>query len=138
MRFPIRSGTGEPSLSNPEQARGSGEVDGGVVVRTLTGQYTVTHLRPALDSELVSATYEVNGVESSGQSLLRCGSDGRTIIADPVPAGQPQTIRVENVPLRQTQKALEAFTEALGKPPLGLDTILGRATAEAVYNPPQP
>ncbi|MBV8930969.1 MAG: hypothetical protein JOZ47_10770 [Kutzneria sp.] len=136
-RFPIHSATGNPALTNLPQAEGNALLDGGVMVRAPMGQFTFTQLRPTLDNELASCTYTVNGVESSGQSLLRCGASQGRLLAHPVPAGQPLSIRIERVPVYPTTESLAAFASAFGTPTFTVDTVLAYLTAEAVYNPPR-
>jgi hypothetical protein len=136
--FPIRSGTGDPALSNPPQARGSGEADGGLVARTSTGKFEFTRMQCTLEDELISGKCLVNGVESARQSLLRCDSSKGRLLAAPVPPGQPLTVRIEEVPVYPTTESLEAFTTAFGTSPFTPDTILGHATIEAEYIPPRP
>jgi hypothetical protein len=138
LRFPIRSGTGDPSLYNRQAAHGSGQGEGGVVVRHLVSRFELTELRPTMADEVVSGAYKVNGVESNGQSLLRCDLSQGRVLAAPVPAGQPQTIQVEDVPVYATPESLEALTTALGPLALSTDTVLGHARSELVYTPPQP
>lgn len=137
VRFPIRSGTGPLSLDDLSQAQGTGLLDGGLVIRTLTGQFEITQLQPAVDSGVASGTYHVNGVEGSGQSLLRYDAAAGRLLADPVRAGQPLPIRLEDVPVYATPESLEAFTSAYGPPPFDLHTPVAHASGETVYTPPQ-
>jgi hypothetical protein len=152
VRFPVRSGTGDPSLHDPRLARGTGELDGGLLIRTPTRQVEFAGVRPTLEHEVMSGMCTVNGVENSRQALLRCDSSRGRLLATPVPAGQPLPVRIENVPVYPTPETLEAITSALHTSPLrldngeridldaalplGVDTIVGYATAEAVYHPP--
>lgn len=137
LRFPVASGTGDPSLSSPQAAHSSSRCEGGMVVRNPTIRFEITDLRPALADQVVSGAYKVNGVESGGESLLRCDLAQGRLLADPVPAGQPQTIRLEGVPLYFTPESLEALTTALGALTIGPGTIVGYAGSEIVYAPPR-
>jgi hypothetical protein len=138
VHFPVRSGAGALSLTELSQARGSGQADGGLVVRTGMWRFEVARLRASLENQLVSGEYTLNGVESGGQSLLRCDSSQGRLVADPVPAGEPLTIRVEDVPLYATPELLEALETALGTSPFGAKDVLAEARATFVYAPPQP
>lgn len=137
IRFPAHSATGDPSLDDVRNAQGRGQLDGGVRLRTLSGQFEFNQARPELASQLFSGTCSVNGVEYGGQSLVRCDVDQARVLADPVPAGQPLTIRVADVPLRLTAESREAIISALGQAIFDVDTVLGHASGEAVYTPPQ-
>lgn len=137
VRFPVRSGTGDPSFENRQAAHGSGQADGGLVVQAPAGRFEVTEPRATLEGEVVSGTCKVNGVESAGESLVRCGSAQGRLLADPVRSGQPQTIRIEDVPVYATAEALEALTTAVGPLPFDTETVLGYASSEVVYTPPQ-
>jgi hypothetical protein len=136
--FPIRSATGDPALSNVPQARGSGEVDGGMVARTPTGKFEFTQMQCTLEDELIFGKCLVNGIESARQSLLRCDSGQGRLLAAPVPPGQPLTVRIEEVPVYPTPESLEAFTTAFGTSPFTPKTVLGHGTIEAEYIPPRP
>jgi hypothetical protein len=143
VRFPARSGTGALSLDNLPRSRGTGLADGGLAIQAPMGRFELTQLQPTLGDELASGRCLVNGVESGGESLLRYDLGAGRLLADPVPAGQPLKVRVEEVPVYPTPEALEAFKTAVGTPPLGapvftLDTVVAHVTAEGVYVPPQP
>ena len=136
VRFPIRSATGDPSLSDLSQAQGSAVLDGGMRVRGPMGQFEFAQLRPTLGDELGSGTCTVNGVEMSAQSLLRCSPAQGRLLASSVPAGQPLPIRIESVPVYPTPESLAAFTSAFDQTPTFTpDTVVGYLTAEAVYHP---
>ena len=137
IRFPGRSGTGDPSVNHWQAAHGDGHADGGVVVRSLTNRFEITDLRPTLDDGVVSAAYKINGVENSSQSLMHGDMSQGRFLADPVPPGQPQTIRVEDVPVYATPESLDAAMTALGSLLIGPDTVLGHARGEVLYTPPR-
>jgi hypothetical protein len=138
VRFPASSGTGDPSLSDVRNAHGQGQLEGGVRLQTSTGRFEFNQGRLELANQLFSGTCELNGVEYSGQSLMRCDVEQAHVLADPVPAGQPLTIRVVDVPVRLTEQSRDVITAALGSVVFDVDTVLGYASAEAVYTPPQP
>lgn len=151
VRFPIRSGTGALSLNNLPRSQGTGLLAGGLVIQGPTGRFEITQLHPTVDNELASGRCMVNGVESGGESLVRCDAGSGRLLADPVPQGQPLKVRIEEVSMYPTPQSLEAFRSAfgampsglggmpsLGELPVSLDTVLAHATAEFVYVPPQP
>jgi hypothetical protein len=138
VRFPIRSGTGALPLNNLSQTQGTGLLDGGMMIRTLTGQFKIAKLQPAIENGQTSGTYQLNSVESSGQSLLRYDAGAGRLLAEPAPAGQPLNVRIEDVPVYPTPESLEALRSAVGASPFNLNTIVAHATAEFVYIPPQP
>lgn len=107
------------------------------MIRNLTGRFEITDLRPALQDQVVSCAYKVNGVEISGQSLLHCDSLQGRLLAAPVPAGQPQTVRVEGVPVYATPESLTALGTTLGTLLIGPDTVIGYARGEFECTPPQ-
>lgn len=136
VRVPGGSGTGDASVGNWQSAHGRGRADGGLVLQTATGRFEITELEGALADGTLSGICKVNGVESGGQSLVRIDPAKGRILADPVPAGQPQTIRVEDVPVYATPQLLEAVVSAVGPLALGTDTVLGHARGEFLYTPP--
>ena len=138
VRFPIVSGRGDPSPDDRQAARGSGRCAGGMVVRTMLTRLEITDLQPTLADEVVSGRYKVNGIESGSQSLLRCDSAQGRLLAAPVPAGRPQTVRIEGVTVHATPESLDAATTALGVLPLSTDTVIGYARGLLVYTPPRP
>lgn len=138
VRFPIQSATGDPSLTDLSQAHGAGRCAGGMVVQNLIGRFAVTNLRPSLENGVISGQYTLNGVENTSRSLMRCDSSKGRLVAAPVPPGQPQTIRIENVPVYTTPESLAAFEEALGTSRVGLTDVLAYARGEFVYTPPRP
>jgi hypothetical protein len=141
VRFPIRSGTGELWLNDLSQTHGTGLLDGGMIIRTLTGQFEITQLQPAIENGQASGTYQLNSVEGSGQSLLRYDAATGRLLADPVPAGHPLKVRIEEVPVYPTPESLEALRTAVGTAvgtlPFDLNTVVAHATADFVYTPPQ-
>ncbi|MFC9653073.1 hypothetical protein ACFV9P_34515 [Streptomyces sp. NPDC059892] len=137
VRFPVRSGTGDPSLKSPPKAEGDGVLDGGVVVRTPQGQARAVNLRGVLRDGVASGECEVNGLDIGHRSVFRCGvSEGRLTTTD-VPVGRPLKVRIDGVPLHPTPEALEVYTATFGTPALTADTVLAHVTAEGVYTPPK-
>lgn len=137
VRFPVRSGTDDPSRANSPQAQDNGLLDGGLVLRTPTGEVRVSELRPVLRDELVSGTCTVNGFQVSVQPMLHCSLEEGRLVAEPAPLGQPLTVRLTGVPARPTREAVDAFAPALGTTTLSPDTVLAHVTAEAEYTPPR-
>ncbi|MFJ2442910.1 MULTISPECIES: hypothetical protein [unclassified Streptomyces] len=138
VRFPVRTGNGEPSLTNLPKAEGGGALDGGVAVRTPLGTARFLDLRSVLEDGLASGRCVVNGVEVGHPSALRCGLAEALLTTDTVPLGKPLKVRINEVPLRPTPEALEMYTATFGAVPFTADTVLGYATAEGVYTPPKP
>ncbi|WP_246102762.1 hypothetical protein [Streptomyces piniterrae] len=133
----MRSATGDPALADLPKAQGRGVLDGGLLVRTPTGEFQITELEPALGDELASGTCTVNGVKSGGQSLLRCSMSEGRLVAEPAQPGRPLKVRLTGVPVRPTEESLKAFTTALGASPFTVDSVLGHLTAEGTYTPPR-
>ncbi|MFJ2196701.1 hypothetical protein [Streptomyces violaceusniger] len=136
IRFPVRTATGDPALTNLPKAQGSDRLDGGVVVRTPMGEFRVTELESVLESGQTSGRCAVNGAQTSMQSLFICGAGEGRLVAQPVPAGQPLKVRISDVPLRPTPESLSAFTTAFGAPAVTTDTVMAYVTGEGVYTPP--
>jgi len=65
VRFPVRSGTGDPSVPNLPKAQGRGVLDGGVAVRTPSGNLRLVNLEGVLQEGSASGKCVVNGVDSS-------------------------------------------------------------------------
>jgi hypothetical protein len=136
VRFPVQSGSGDPSLAALTNAQGSGGLDGGIVVRAATGTVRLTDLRSDLQSELASGQCKVNGINADHASAFRCGLAEATLTADSAPPGTPMKLRLAEVPLRPTTELLEAYTASFGTAPFTTDTVLAYLTAEGVYHPP--
>ncbi|MDI6412572.1 hypothetical protein QLX52_27595 [Streptomyces albus] len=137
LRFPVRTGRGEPSLNDLSKARGEGGLDGGLTVRTPQGTFRVTRLRGTLRDEVASGTCVVNGVEAGHRSLFRCGVAEGRLTAGQVPAGRPLKVRVGDMPLHPTPGLVEAFSATFGKPVFSTGTVLAHLSAEGVYTPPK-
>ncbi|MEV7499762.1 hypothetical protein [Streptomyces sp. NPDC093018] len=137
IRFPVRSGQGDPSLADPRQAHGDGLLDGGVQIRTPDGTVQVTDLGGALQDGLASGKALANGVEVGHPAVVRPGWDKAVLRTESVPLGRPMKVRVTDVPLRPTPEVVEAFTSTFGAAGLTTDTVLGYMTAEGVYTPPK-
>ncbi|MDK1476322.1 hypothetical protein QNO07_23380 [Streptomyces sp. 549] len=138
VRFPVRSGKGDPSLTKLPKARGNGALDGGVSVRTPQGDVRLTDLGGALKDELASGRCEVNGLAVEHASALRCGVEKGKLSTDKVPAGKPLKVQLSEVPLYATPEMLKAYTATFGTPPFSEDTVLGYVTAAGTYTPPKP
>jgi hypothetical protein len=138
VRFPVRSGKGNPSLTKLPEAKGSGTLDGGVSVRAPLGNVRLTDLESALKDELASGKCEVNGLTVEHPLVLRCGVDKGKLSTDKVPVGQPLKVRLSEVPLYATPEMLKAYTATFGPPPFSADTVLGYVTAAGTYTPPKP
>ncbi|QMU70484.1 hypothetical protein [Streptacidiphilus sp. P02-A3a] len=137
LRFPVRSGTGDPSLGNLPQAQGDGTLDGGVAVRTADGVFQVTDLHSALQDSVASGTCTVNGVEVGHQAVAHCGLAEGLLTADGVRLGQPVQVQLSEVPLRATPQLLAAYTATFGEPAFNTDTVLAYVTAQGLYTPPK-
>ena len=137
LRFPVRSGTGDPSLANLPAARGDGVLDGGVSVRTPNGSFQLSALESVLQDGVASGKCVVNGVDVGHQAVVRCGLAEGLLTADGVRLGQPVQVQLSEVPLRATPQLLAAYTATFGKPAFDTDTVLAYVTAQGVYNPPK-
>ncbi|MEW1722513.1 hypothetical protein [Streptomyces sp. NPDC093109] len=137
VRFPVRSGKGDPSLAQPAKAEGDGALDGGIAVRTALGTARFLDLRSALGDGLASGTCVVNGVEVAHLAALRCGLAEGQLATGTAALGKPLKVRINEVPLRATAEALDAYTATFGTSPFTAETVLGYATAEGVYTPPE-
>lgn len=137
VRFPVRSGKGDPSLKSLPKAEGDGVLDGGIAVRTPTGNARVVNLRGVLRDGLASGKCEVNGVEVGHRSVFRCAVSEGLLTTGDVPVGQPLKVRINKVPLHPTAEALEVYTATFGAPAFTADTVLAHVTAEGVYTPPK-
>ncbi|HWG24366.1 hypothetical protein [Actinospica sp.] len=136
VRFPVRSGAGDPSLTELPKAQGDGALEGGIVVRTANGSVTLTELSSDLRSELAAGKCLVNGVSAGHDAAVRCGLAEGVLTTESVPPGKPMKVRLADVPLRPTGEALDVYTAVLGAPPITADTVLAHLTAEGVYHPP--
>jgi hypothetical protein len=136
LRFPVRSGAGDPALTSLTHAQGSGILDGGLVAHTPTGEIRIAALEGVLRDGLASGTWTVNGMSVSMPSMFRCGPGEGRVAAEPAPPGQPITIKLSGMPVRPTQESLNAFAQAFGGSGFTVDTVLAHITAEAVYTPP--
>ncbi|MFG3407316.1 hypothetical protein [Streptomyces sp. NPDC048142] len=138
LRFPVRSGKGDPSLTKLPRAKGNGALDGGVSVRTPLGNVLLTDLEGALKDGLASGKCEVNGVAVEHASALRCGAEEGELSTDQVPVGRPLKVRLSEVPLYATPEMVEAYTATFGTSPFSEGTVLGYATVAGTYTPPKP
>ncbi|MCX2971698.1 MULTISPECIES: hypothetical protein [Streptomyces] len=138
VRFPVRSGKGDPSLAKLPKAKGGGALDGGVSVRTSLGNVRLTGLESALKDELLSGKGEVNGFTVEHPSVLRCGVEKGKLFTDKVPVGEPLQVRLSEVPLYATPEMLEAYTATYGASTFSADTVLGYVTVTGTYTPPKP
>jgi hypothetical protein len=137
IRFPVLSGAGDPALTNLSRAQGSGSLDGGLVVRTPTGEVRATRLEATMGGGQVSGKCTVNGIDVGVQSVFDCGLDAGRLAVESAPAGEPIMIRLADVPARPTQEAVDTFASVLGAPGFTTDTVLAYVTAECRYHPPQ-
>ncbi|MBT2425992.1 hypothetical protein AMK21_24740 [Streptomyces sp. CB00316] len=138
VRFPVRSGKGDPSLTKLPKAKGNGALDGGVSVRSPLGNVLLTDLEGALKDELASGKCKVNGLAVEHTSALRCGAEKGKLSTDKVPVGQPLKVRLSEVPLYATAEMLEAYTATFGTSTFSEDTVLGYVTVTGTYTPPKP
>ncbi|MFD9425596.1 MULTISPECIES: hypothetical protein [unclassified Streptomyces] len=138
LRFPVRSGEGNPSLTELPRAKGSGALDGGVSVRTPLGNVRLTDLESALKDGLASGKCEVNGLTVEHPLALRCGVDEGKLSTDEVPVGRPLKVRLSEVPLYATPEMLKAYTATFGTSPFSADSVLGYVTVAGTYTPPKP
>ncbi|MCX4548664.1 hypothetical protein [Streptomyces sp. NBC_01500] len=137
VRFPVRSGTGDPSLKSLPEAAGDGVLDGGITVRTPTGTAQVVHVQGILKDGLASGKCVVNGVDVSHRSAFRCALSEGLLTTGNTPFGQPLKVRINKVPLHPTPEVLEVYTATFGTPAITADTVLAHVTAEGVYTPPK-
>jgi hypothetical protein len=137
VRFPVRSGSGDPSLANVPEAKGSGGLDGGIAMRTSRGNFRVVNLESVVQDGVASGTCVINGFEVGHRSVFRCGLAEGLLTTERVPLGQPMKVRLQEVPLRPTAELVEAFATAFGAPSFTTDTVLAHVTAEGLYTPPK-
>lgn len=135
VRFPVRVGQGEPSLTNPAAAHGDGGLDGGVTVRTPDGSAQLTGLTGLLKDGQASGKAIVNGVEVGHPAVCRAGLAEGVLTTDPALPGQPTKIRVTDVPLRPTPELVQVYTATFGDPPFTTDTVLAHVSGEGLYTP---
>ncbi|MDH6122554.1 hypothetical protein ABH930_006833 [Kitasatospora sp. GAS204A] len=138
VRFPVRSGTGDASLTNLPKAQGDGVLDGGVAVRTSSGTFQLVNLESVLQDGVASGKCVVNGVDVGHHAVVRCGLAEGLLTADTVPVGLPLKVQLSEVPLRATPELLEVYTATFGTPAFTADTVLAYVTAQGVYTPPKP
>ncbi|MFF2850357.1 hypothetical protein ACFVT5_29080 [Streptomyces sp. NPDC058001] len=138
VRFPVRSGKGDPSLTNPAKAEGDGVLDGGITVRTPRGNAQVVNLQSVLKDGLASGQCVLNGVDLGHRSVFRCALSEGLLTTGSVAVGQPLKVRIDKVPLHPTPEALAVYTATLGASAFAADTVLAYVTAEGVYTPPKP
>jgi hypothetical protein len=136
VRFPVRSGAGDPSLAELPKAQGDGALDGGILVRTANGDVRLTELSSDLRSELAAGKCMVNGVNAGHDAVVRAGLAEGVLTTESVPPGQPMKVRLAGVPLRPTGEALDVYTAVFGASEFTADTVLAHLTAEGVYHPP--
>ncbi|MFF4038172.1 hypothetical protein [Streptomyces sp. NPDC001816] len=105
LRFPVRSGEGDPSMTNLAGAHGDGALDGGFAVRTSNGHFRVTELRGGMQDGLVSGKALVNGMEVGHSAAYRPALAEGRLTNNSVPLGQPMKIRLADVPLRPTPRS---------------------------------
>ncbi|WP_064456667.1 hypothetical protein [Streptomyces hygroscopicus] len=137
IRFPVRSGEGDPSPANPPKARGGARLEGGVQVRTPDATVRLTGLEGLLQDGLASGKCVVNGVDVGHHAMVRPGLDKGVLRTESVPLGKPMKIRLTAVPLRPTPELVDTFTSSLGQAGVTTDTVLAHVTAEGVYTPPK-
>jgi hypothetical protein len=138
VRFPVRSGTGDPSLDAVAKAQGDGALDGGIAIRTANGTFRVTGLSSDLHGGLVSGKCAINGVYAEYGAVAKCGLDEARLTTENVPPGKPMKVSLADVPLRATPELLAGYAVAFGSPSFTTETALAHLTAEGVYHPPTP
>ncbi|MFJ6570800.1 hypothetical protein ACIQNU_25625 [Streptomyces sp. NPDC091292] len=140
VRFPVRSGQGDPSLANPAKASGDGVLDGGITVRTPKGNAQVVNLQSVLKDGLASGKCVLNGVDLGHRSVFRCAVSEGSLTTGTAAVGKPLKVRIDKVPLHATPEALAVYTATLGASASAFtaDTVLAYVTAEGVYTPPKP
>ncbi|MFD8378250.1 hypothetical protein ACFV2X_06710 [Streptomyces sp. NPDC059679] len=141
IRFPVRSGQGDPSADDPSKAHGDRRLDGGVDIRTPDGNVRVTGLAGVLRDGPASGKCVVNGADLGHQAVVRPGLDKGVLKAESVPLGKPMKVRMTDVPLRPTPELVETFSNTFsntfGDADFTTDTVLAHVTAEGVYTPPK-
>lgn len=137
LRFPIRSGAGDPSVTDLPKAQGVGTLDGGIEVRTASGTFRLTDLSSELRGETAAGKGKLNGVNAGHDSVVRCGLAEGVLTAESMPPGKSLKLRLADVPLRPTPELMEVYAAVLGAPTaFTADTVLAHLTAEGVYHPP--
>ncbi|GAB2794302.1 hypothetical protein [Streptomyces daliensis] len=137
IRFPVRSGEGDPSLADPRRAHGTGRLDGGITFRTPGVTVQAVDLESVLKDGQATGKYLINGADVGHGPVFRPGLDEGRLTTENVPPGKPMKVRIEEVPLRPTQELLRQFTLAFGSPAFSEDTVLAHAAGEGVYTPPK-
>ncbi|GAB3120573.1 hypothetical protein GCM10027160_36920 [Streptomyces calidiresistens] len=137
VRFPLRSGSGDPSLADLRKATFGGSVAGGLAVRTRQGSFRVESLESVLRDGVTSGTWVVNGTDMGHRSVFRCNPAEGRLITEGVPPGRPMRVRIQEVPMRPTAELLEGFAATFGAPAFTADTVVAHVTAEALYTPPR-
>ncbi|TWV32551.1 hypothetical protein FRZ03_33210 [Streptomyces misionensis] len=137
IRFPVRSGQGDPALADPQRAHGDARLGGGVQVRTPDATVRVTDLEGVLRDGLASGKAVANGVEVGHRAVVRPEWHEGVLRTESVPLGEPMRVRIADVPLRPTPEMVEAFAGTFGKADFTTATVLGHVTAEGVYTPPK-
>ncbi|MEV8396023.1 MULTISPECIES: hypothetical protein [unclassified Streptomyces] len=136
IRFPVRSGKGDPSLKRLSNAKGDGALEGGIAVRTPTSNFQITDLQSVLRDEWASGKATVNGFEVGHSKMFRWDVDKSKLSTESVPAGRPLKVRLSEVPLHPTPELLETYSASFGPPAFTPDTVVAYLTAEGVYTPP--
>ncbi|MFI0454460.1 hypothetical protein [Actinomadura sp. 6N118] len=129
IRVPVRTATSDPSLDKPAQARGSGRLEGGAIMRAPGMEARAADLQATLTKGVIFGKCTVNGKDSGVHPVLHIDSAEGRLVAAPVPPGQPMKIRITGVPVRPTQQALDAFAMASGAPEFTVDAITRHVTA---------
>lgn len=137
IRFPVKSGSGAPSLTSLLDAQGEGTVDGGVTVRMPNGRFEFLELQSALRDGQLSGKCVVNGVDIGHRSAFNCALTESHLAADPAKPGQSLKITLSDMPVRLTPDSLRTFASTVGANALTTDTVVAHATAEGVYTPPK-
>ncbi|MBB0243712.1 hypothetical protein FNQ90_06200 [Streptomyces alkaliphilus] len=136
VRFPVPSGSGDPSLADLQKATIGGSVAGGIAVRTRQGSFRVEGMESLLRDGVASGTWVVNGIDMGHRSVFRCDPAEGRLSTEDVPPGRPMRVRIQEVPMRPTAELLEGFAATFGRPAFTADTVVAHFTAEALYTPP--
>jgi hypothetical protein len=138
VRFPVISAQGDPSLTKPAHAAGTGTLDGGFVARSAFTELRVTQLDGVVRGEQMSGRCTINGVDAGMRSVFTWRVAEADISVVPGRAGKPTMLKVSNVPVRVTREALEAFqgfVRSADTRSISTDTVVAHVTAQGHYVP---
>jgi hypothetical protein len=133
LRMPVASAQGDPSLTDPARAHGSGALAGGILIHKADGDVRFTDLTGTVGGEQLSGHCTANDEDQTLQPALTWRSADVHATIVPGQPGEPLTVRTSELPVRPSQEAVDAFTRALGAPIFTTDTVLANITAQGHY-----